>query len=368
MTRFISPQDLYEKIKEKQPLTLLDIRSPDIFSQHYIYQSINIPLKKLPKKQNSLPKNKDVVIISEKSRRAKTVALALNKNGFQTYILKKGLKGWNSVYDIVKVKPSQPSKLSVFQIKRLGKGCLSYIVVLPDQKSAIIIDPTHHIQTYTDFLKTHKLKAVAVADTHIHSDHVSGGFKLAKKLSIPYLLPQKSEAKLSFLPLETILQKFFENTKITILETPGHTKESVCIILDQFFIFTGDTLLLDVIGRPDINEDVDSNSELLHESIKKKLFTLDEDIFVLPAHTIQEMVPGPIEAATMRYVKRFNSLKKSKFIKNSIKERDKQISPMIKNYQKIKKINSSRTTKIEKTIDKLELGGNFYPIVLKQKK
>lgn len=361
MARSISPQNLYEKLKNRQDLILLDIRNSDQFKKWHIYQSINIPLNKLAKKHKSLSQNKEIIIISEKGKEARTATAILKNCGFCASTLIGGLKGWNGVYDIVEVQPSKSSKLTIFQTKRLGKGCLSYIVILPNQKSAIIIDPTYHIHIYINFLKKQKLKAVAAFDSHIHDDHVSGGRALSKKLSIPYLLSQKSEVAFSFSPLETALPKLFKDIAITILDTPGHTKESVSIALGKSFVFTGDTLLLDMISTSDVDGDAKQSAKLLYQSITKKLFSLDDDIFVLAAHTTATMVPGPVGAATMRYVKRFNAIKKKGTIEEFARLQCKHTSFKPPNYKRIKEINRSGKIRSKEDVDELELGGNFCP-------
>lgn len=364
MSRFITNDILYQKLKNHQNILLIDVRDPKDFEMWNIYQSVNIPLHKLIRKAKSLPKDREIIIICAKGNDSGRAANLLTNFGLNAVSLKDGLKAWNNVFDIVNVAPAKQSVLKVFQVKRLGKGCLSYFVVLPDKKSTIIIDSTIHTSVYADFLKANKLKLRAVIDTHLHADHVSGGKILSKKFHVPYLLPDKSDVDFKFISLSKGLAKLMKKINFKILETPGHTPESVSIILDSRFIFTGDTLFLDSVGRSDLTEDSNNSARLLYESVVKKLFGLDEDIFVLPSHSSQSMVPGPSMAATMRYVRRFNAIAQNKNVEAFIKLQSNVIPPP-DNYTKIKKLNTSGKLLSLKEVEILEFGHNFCSIALK---
>ncbi len=364
MSRIITNDDLYQKLKSHQNILLIDVRDPKDFEMWNIYQSINIPLNKLIRKAKSLPKDREIVTICAKGNDSGRAANLLANFGLNVVSLKDGLKAWNNIYDIVNVAPAKQSVLKVFQVKRLGKGCLSYIIILPDKKTTIIIDPTFNTAIYADFLKANKLKLKAVIDTHLHADHVSGGKNLSKKFHAPYLLPDKSEVSYKFISFTRGLSKIMQKTHFKILETPGHTPESVSIILDNRFVFTGDTLFLDSVGRSDLTEDRNTNARLLYESVINTLFGLDEDIFVLPSHSSQSLVPGPSMAATMRYVRRFNEIAQNKNVEAFIKLQENIIPPPA-SFTKIKQLNTSGKPRSLKEVEILEFGHNSCSITLK---
>ncbi len=364
MSRFITNDILYQKLKSHQNILLIDVRDPKDFDLWNIYQSVNIPQSKLFRKAKSLPKDREIIIVCAKGNDSVRAANILTKFGLKAVSLKGGLRVWNNVYDIVNVTPAKPSVLKVFQVKRLGKGCLSYVVVLPDKASTIIIDPTLHTAIYSNFLKANKFKLKAVIDTHLHADHVSGGKIMSRKFRVPYLLPDKSAAGLKFTPLSKGLAKIMKKIHFKILETPGHTPESVSIVLDRRFVFTGDTLFLDSVGRSDSTGDSQTSARLLYESVIKTLFGLDDDIFVLPSHSSQSLVPGPSMAATMRYVRRFNAIAQNKNVETFVKLQDSIIPPPA-SFAKIKQLNTSGKPLSLKEAEILEFGHNFCSITLK---
>lgn len=358
MANTISPQQLYQKLKNSEKLQLLDVRDQQSFKSWHIYGSINIPLPTLKEKTQTLSKNKDIVTICQRGDDSKLTAVILQNKKYHAFSLSGGLKMWNTIYDIVEVNPITLSKYQIFQFKRLGKGCLSYIIFLPESTSAIVVDPTIHIDTFTEFLKKNKRKLIATVDTHLHADHISGSRLLSKKYSIPYLLPKLSKVSFPFKPVEKYLAKFLAGNHVKSIATPGHTRESISILLDKSFLFTGDTLFLDSIGRSDFGQNLQKNATVLYKSICHKLFTIDENIFVLPAHSMQSMVPGPVRAASLRYVTRINKISEFENIRDFVKYTLSQNNPPPPNFLEIKEINRSGKLNKKQDYDELELGAN----------
>ena len=170
-------------------------------------------------------------------------------------------------------------------------------------------------------------------------------------------MPKKSIVSFPFNPLEDTLSDVI-GEEVNIIETPGHTKESVCIILAGSFLFTGDTLFIESVGRSDLGQDVETNAKILFHSVKDELFTLDDALLVLPAHNPKTMLPDePAYSAILRDIKEKNDI--HKFATDE--EFDVFIhghpSPTPPNYSKIKEINKSGK-RSDEDLDELELGGN----------
>ncbi len=225
-----------------------------------------------------------------------------------------------------------------------------------NRKKAVLFDPTRHSDVFLEYLHKKKLKLVAVVDTHIHADHVSGGLLLSKKLHIPYLLPRLSNVAFQFTELEKKLSHYIDS--VLILKTPGHTDESVCIVLDNTYLLTGDTLFFESVGRSDLRGDIEKNIRLLYQSIKQKLMPLDGDLTVLPAHNQKSMMPNE-RAFTMSLseVKKRNPVFNLSFPQKQVK---KIVSAKIEtpaNFHEIKKINSSSKYP-NLDYDELEFGAN----------
>ena len=353
----VSPVALLQKLKRANPPLLLDVRDISDFQSWHIPGSKNIPIMDLEEKSSSMDKDREIITICNLGVSSRGAAEMLSGKGYHAKVLEGGLKGWNMVYEVVATHPFAPSSLKVFQVKRLGKGCLSYIVVLSDKKRAIVIDPSQHVTQYTKYLNEHSLTLAAVVDTHVHADHISGARVLAEQASTTYLLPKKSIVSFPFNPLEDTLSDVI-GEEVNIIETPGHTKESVCIILAGSFLFTGDTLFIESVGRSDLGQDVEANAKILFHSVKGGIFTLDDALLVLPAHNPKTMLPDePAYSAILRDIKEKNDIHKFATDKEFAAFIHGHSSPTPPNYSKKKEINKSGK-RSDEDLDELELGGN----------
>jgi len=360
MVRTITPQNFFDILLTQEQPTIIDIRPKEQFTQWSLYDSLHIPINGI-EHNKTVRQSDSIILICNDGKESQRTATALSKTGISAVALAGGLKAWSKTYDIVPIEEKH-STLNVYQCKRLLKGCLSYIIVLPDHTSAIIIDPTSHTNIYDEFLKKNNLKVIAVVDTHIHADHVSGARKLAKQYAIPYLLPKASKVDFPFIPIEETLQSIAVGATIRCIHTPGHTQESISLLFDDIFLFSGDTLCIDAISRTDPGEDSKTAPKKLFHSINSILFELKERIHVLPAHATQALVPGPIRSATLRYVKLFNPIKS---FSNSTQFSEfimKKSFPKPPNYSTIQKLNRDKNLPRGIHIDQLELGGNFCAI------
>lgn len=355
MTPAITPQALYELLKKRQQVTLVDVRPSTEHTQWSLYDSICIPASDIDHKLVKLPKNHPIVVFCNLGNDSRVATDKLVKRGFDAVSLTGGLKAWNSIYDVATVLDKR-STLTVYQMKRLGKGCLSYLIVLPDKKSTIIVDPAYNADAYADLIKTRELKPIAVLDTHIHADHISGARILAKQYHIPYLLPKKSIVNFAFKPMEDVLPNLVTDATVTIIPTPGHTPESIALFLDDTFLLTGDTLFIDAIGRCDLEGDIEAKTKQLYTSLTT-LMKLPENIQVLPAHTAQPLMPGAARSANMRYITLFNPLANMTSENDFIKFQKDNHSTTPMNFESITLINNGKKS-VPKNIEDLEFGPN----------
>lgn len=191
-----------------------------------------------------------------------------------------------------------------------------YIVGDEATKKAAVIDPGGDVDDILQVLENNDLELEYIILTHAHGDHIGGVEELKEKTGVPIYLHQddlymlkdsraNQSAALGGPPVETDADKFIEDgdilelgeLKLNIIHTPGHTKGGVCIQVENL-LFTGDTLFANSIGRSDLEG---GNQEKLMESIKNKIFTLDEDITVLPGHGPATTIK--IEKTTNPFVK-----------------------------------------------------------------
>lgn len=144
----VSPQELKHKLEAKEELLLLDVRTPEEFVDWHIHGAINLPMNELLRRLDTIPKDKDIVAICAHGVRSRTATQWLAGSGYSAKTLSGGMAAWNSVYDIALIPYTATRDFKLFQLKRLGKGCLEYMLVSGNEVA--IIDPTHHIQEFVN--------------------------------------------------------------------------------------------------------------------------------------------------------------------------------------------------------------------------
>jgi glyoxylase-like metal-dependent hydrolase (beta-lactamase superfamily II) len=171
-------------------------------------------------------------------------------------------------------------------------GCATYVFGCGAHGQCAVVDPQEHdVDAYVTFAEAKGMRIVQVIDTHVHADHRSGGRVVACRTGAPYRLHRYARVTFSFEPLDDGQRLELGNTLIDVLHTPGHTPESICLLVtdlrrgpEPWFVLTGDTLFVGAVGRPDLPGQAQVNAAMLHESLTRKLLTLPDDIEVYPAH------------------------------------------------------------------------------------
>src|SRR6266540_1780208 len=177
------------------------------------------------------------------------------------------------------------SRTRVVQVRRTGKGCLSYLIGADGE--AAVIDAAVDAEVYLDLARQEGWRISAVLDTHIHADHLSRSGALAEQSGATLYLPAQERITFSFSPLVEGDTLAIGSARLTALHTPGHTAESTSYLLDEQALFTGDTLFLNAVGRPDLHADqvaARARAHALYASIQR-LLALPPETLVLPGHT-----------------------------------------------------------------------------------
>lgn len=178
-------------------------------------------------------------------------------------------------------------------IEQLYTNCLAEAAYyIESNGEAAIIDPIRETEPYTELAKKRNAKIKYIFETHFHADFVSGHIDLAKKVNAPIIYGPMANA--SYKVLNAKDNEEFKLGKLTfkVLHTPGHTPESTCYLLldenkKEHAVFTGDTLFVGDVGRPDLLDGIMTSEELasmLYDSLNKKLKTLPDSVIVYPAH------------------------------------------------------------------------------------
>ncbi|TAL44747.1 MAG: MBL fold metallo-hydrolase [Chitinophagaceae bacterium] len=180
-------------------------------------------------------------------------------------------------------------------IKQLYTGCLSEAAYyIESNGEAAIIDPLRDIEEYLQLASERKAKIKYIFETHFHADFVSGHLDLSKATDAPIVYGPKTETKFP-VHIANDGEKFkLGELIIEVLHTPGHTLESSCYLLKDasgkdHCVFTGDTLFVGDVGRPDLAQKGDEITMedlagMMYDSIHTKLFPLADDVIVYPAH------------------------------------------------------------------------------------
>lgn len=167
-------------------------------------------------------------------------------------------------------------------------------IILPPTGREAIVDPLREVQPYLDRLERDGVKLKYIFETHFHADFVSGHLDLSKKTGAPIVYGPTAKAGFDVISAEDG-QEFKGAGKVTIkvLHTPGHTMESSTFLLKDesgkdHAIFSGDTLFIGDVGRPDLAQKAASMTMgavvTLYHSLRDKIMTLADDVIVYPAH------------------------------------------------------------------------------------
>ena len=171
-------------------------------------------------------------------------------------------------------------------------GCAAYLLGCGGLGKCAVIDAHERdVEAYADFAASKGMRITHVIDTHVHADHRSGGQALANKTGAAYCLHESADVAFSFERLHDGQEVELGNTRLRVLHTPGHTQESICLVVsdlrrgtDPWFVLTGDTLFVGAVGRPDLPGRARENAAELYDSVHQKLLTLPDDLEVFPAH------------------------------------------------------------------------------------
>ncbi|PCJ52749.1 MAG: MBL fold metallo-hydrolase [Planctomycetota bacterium] len=184
-------------------------------------------------------------------------------------------------------------------LKQFYLGCLahaSYIVIDESTKTAVVVDPQRDIEQYLEEAEKHGAQIKQVILTHFHADFVAGHLGLRDRVGAQICLGAKADAEYEFTALDDGTNLELGNVRLHFLETPGHTPEGISIVVfDQTVsddipqaVFTGDTLFVGDVGRPDLMASIGVTAQelggMLYDSLHNKLMKLPDATTVYPAH------------------------------------------------------------------------------------
>ena len=290
MTKHVDMQTLREWLDGGLPVTVLDIRADEDRAQWAIPGSVHVNAYEALRNGEpgvlaglALDPGRPVVTVCNAGKVSQTAADVLTRRGFAARSLAGGMKAWSLAWNTALV-PLLGEAATVVQVRRTGKGCLSYVVGSAGE--AAVIDPSVSPSVYVGIAKTHGWSVRYVFDTHIHADHLSRARELAALTGATLVLPSQDRVRFPFAPIADGESVSVGHARLTAIRTPGHTSESTTFVLDDAAIFTGDTLFVDGVGRPDLHADPEAARQRAHSLFGSlvRLRTLQRHVVVLPGH------------------------------------------------------------------------------------
>ncbi len=179
------------------------------------------------------------------------------------------------------------------QIKVEGLGCLSYIVGCPLAGKAVVVDPKRDVDDYVQICDEHGMKIIAVIDTHIHADHISGAQELRAQTGADIFVHESAEVAYKHKSFRDGSRLELGNTVIDVVHTPGHTPNSLTLAVtdrsrgsEPELLLTGDLLFVGSIGRPDLagGELLEEQVKNLYKSLHEKLEKFPDFVEIYPSH------------------------------------------------------------------------------------
>jgi glyoxylase-like metal-dependent hydrolase (beta-lactamase superfamily II)/rhodanese-related sulfurtransferase len=292
MTRTsIDVESLRQMLEQGEPVTVLDVRPEDQSSEWWIPGRVQFAAYRALKandpdamKEVELPEGQPVVTVCAAGSTSAIAAEHLRDRGLEAYTLEGGMKAWNMAWNTAEVSVAG-TDARVIQVRRTGKGCLSYLVGSGGE--AAVIDASLDPEVYIELAKERGWKIARVLDTHVHADHLSRSRGLAELVGATLHMPEGVPLSYPFSALGEGETLEVGTARLEAVRTPGHTPESMSYLLDGGELFTGDTLFIESVGRPDLGSspvEAREKARSLHASLRR-LLKMEPETLVLPGHT-----------------------------------------------------------------------------------
>ncbi|MGH7671809.1 MAG: MBL fold metallo-hydrolase [Gemmatimonadales bacterium] len=311
----IPPDELALRLDRGEPIQVLDVRAPDRMAAARVTFGRGLDFRAMPNSTLfALPSPADlgldparpVAVICGHGNSSKQTTAFLRERGYQAFSVAGGMAAWETVYVVRRLAPT-PSLASVVQLDRVGKGALSYVLV--SDGDAVVVDPGRHMARYDALLAELGATPVAVVDTHMHADYLSGARGAAAAWQVPYFLhaddavsPYDGTAgRFAYQPLNDGDTIAFGRAALRAVHIPGHTLGSIALLADDGLALSGDFLFVQSVGRPDLGGQAEGWAKLLWHSLERARREWPGDLLVLPAHYAGEQERRADRAVAARF-------------------------------------------------------------------
>lgn len=364
----LDARTLYSRLNRGEAFVILDVRNEDEFKlasiegRHAVPQ-FNLPyfdfiededaaIAKIP-----FTRDQEIVVVCAKGGSSEFVADLLRERGYRTINLLGGMTEWKDFYALEDlVAPSED--LQIVQFNRPAKASLSYLIA--SKGEALILDPNRNIQPYLDEAERRGLRITHVLDTHVHADYISGGVALAKASGATYHLSGicgfqgdlATDGKPGMIPLGSLSARK--------IHTPGHTPGSTSLLVNETYLFTGDTLFVRSVGRPDLGGQAEPWAKQLYQTLYRTLADLPDETVILPSHYSchKEMRDDFTISGKLGDLRRENDGMQAASEEEFIAYIKRNMRPSPETYARIRQINLAVLQVDEDELSALDLGKN----------
>jgi glyoxylase-like metal-dependent hydrolase (beta-lactamase superfamily II) len=293
-----APDELKARIDAGEEVAILDARATSEYDAWQIdgpnVADANVPYFRFLEGVTDdlleqVPDDDDLVVVCAKGQASEYVAGILNEEGYEATNLEDGMNGWARLYEHTDVVLDTGA--TVRQYRRPSSGCLAYMIY--DDEAAVVVDPLREFtDRYVADAADLGVEITAVLDTHVHADHVSGVRELAAETGADLLLPEAAVARgIDYdADFETVAdgdELAVGSATVEALSTPGHTSGMTSYLVDGEVLLTGDTLFVDSVARPDLEEGDEGAPDAaaqLYETLQDRVLALGDETLIGAAH------------------------------------------------------------------------------------
>jgi glyoxylase-like metal-dependent hydrolase (beta-lactamase superfamily II)/rhodanese-related sulfurtransferase len=294
--------NLLAMIDAGRPLLVVDVRNEEEHASWRIegcrpFQSVHVPyFEFLENPEEAIARvpigTAPVAVVCAKGGSSDFVAGMLRDAGRAAQNVAGGMLAYGDHLHATRfaLAEGDEGRLEIWQVNRRGRGCLSYVIRSGDE--AAVIDPSRRTEFYQSFAEGLRARVTVVLDTHVHADHLSGGPAVARATGAKYLAPPEDATSPASRLCDGMTLRIGQSV-IQVLATPGHTPESVCLLVEGKYLVSGDTLFARGIGRPDLGSDLGAWARQLYRTLQNTLSRLPNETVILPAHYSHTSEIGP---------------------------------------------------------------------------
>lgn len=368
----MTAEEFKKKLDSGQVPFIFDLRNSDEFKGWRIegrtdIETLNIPQEEFVGEEErhlkKFPKDRQIVTFCAHGDAAQYSADLLKEHGFKAVALQGGMDLWSEYYEH-RLASQVPA---VHQIYRVAKGCMAYLAVSGTE--AVAIDAPRNVRNVLDLAGQLKVRIVHVLDTHLHADHISGGREVARQTGAEYHVNplDVQGAAYSYTPLTDGSRISFGASSLEVVHSPGHTPGSTSFLLDEKMLFTGDIIMKESIGRPDLGGMSVPWATQLYDTLFKRFARFGDEIMVLPAHAtgIHEQDQNGIVKLTLGEA-RGSDLYQMKDLREFLDRVSQSLPENPERYQQIRRVNLGTLSADEPKQKELEIGKNLCGMKKKQ--